>query len=238
MLHRKPYEQELHRIRANRDYTGSGPNSVPPFRSDLLSKIHPSLELKSFRYMDQSPTCPLLQATHGLTWQIVGFSGMGGDYDDPPPGWAPDPRNPPGAQANNGLDRHLARHLKNYDIEDPLVKREKAIPLGIIHSIVSASTFSPDPKTRQVADLVTLVFYFCLRSCEYTKCTSHQRTVQFRPLMDFVFFVGDRLLPADAPIEHFQHTTQIVLTLDKQKNSIRVESVSYFWSDLAAHCPV
>ena len=25
----------------------------------------------------------------------------------------------------------------------------------------------------------------------YTKCTGHRRTVQFRPLMDFVFFVGD-----------------------------------------------
>ena len=56
--------------------------------------------------------------------------------------------------------------------------------------------------------------------------------------MDFVFFVGDRLLPADAPIEQFQHATQIVLTLDNQKNAIRGESVSHFRSESAAACPV
>ena len=48
-----------------------------------------------------------------------------------------------------------------------------------------------NPKTRQVANLVKLGLYFCLRSCKYTKCTGHYQTVQFWPLMDFVFFVGD-----------------------------------------------
>ena len=56
--------------------------------------------------------------------------------------------------------------------------------------------------------------------------------------MDFVFFVGDQLLPADAPTEHFQHSTQIVLTLDNQKNVIRGESVSHFLSESAAARPV
>ena len=38
--------------------------------------------------------------------------------------------------------------------------------------------------------------------------------------MDLIFFVGGRLLSADAPIEHFQNATQIFLTLDNQKNAI------------------
>ena len=86
--------------------------------------------------------------------------------------------------------------------------------------------------------MVILGFYFYLRSCKYTKCTGHRRTVQFRPLMDFVFFVGDRLLPADALIEQFQHATQIVLNLDNQKNVIRRESVSHFGSESAVACSV
>ena len=133
----------------------------------------------------------------------------------------PDPRKPPDAQAHTGLDIRLARQLITYGLEDPPIKQEKATPLGIVQSIVAAASFSSNTKTCQVAHLVILGFYFCLKSCEYTKCTSHQRTVQFRPLMDFVFSVGDRLLPADAPIEQFQHATQIFLTLDNQKNAIR-----------------
>ena len=140
----------------------------------------------------------------------------------------PNPINPPDAQAHTRPDTRLTRQLKTYGLEDPPVKREKAVPLGIINSIVAAAAFLSNPQTCQVADLVTLGFYFCLRLDKYTKYTGHCRTVQFRPLMDFVFFVGERLLPADAPIEHFPHATQIVLTLDNKKNVIRGESVSYF----------
>ena len=50
----------------------------------------------------------------------------------------PDPRKPPDAQAHTGLDRRLARQPKTYGLEDPRIKREKAVPLGIVHSIVAA----------------------------------------------------------------------------------------------------
>ena len=124
----------------------------------------------------------------------------------------------------------LSRQLKTYGIEDPLVRREKATPLGIIHSIVSAANSASNQKIRHTADLVILGFYFCLRSCEYLKCTVHCRTVQFRPLVDFVIFSGDTLLPKNSPIGYFGHVTQIVLTLDNQKNAILGETISHFRS--------
>ena len=46
--------------------------------------------------------------------------------------------------------------------------------------------------------------------------------------MEFNFFISDTLLPPDALIEWFQHVTQIVLTLDNQKNAIQSETVSHF----------
>ena len=140
----------------------------------------------------------------------------------------PDPRNPPDTQAHTKLDRHLARQFKTYGLDNPLVKQEKAVPLDIIHSIVAAESFSSNPKIRQVSVLVTLGFYFCLQLCEYTKCTRHCIKFQFCTLVDFFFFGGGQLLPDDAPIEHFQLDTQIILTLDNQKNVIRVELVSHF----------
>ena len=51
-----------------------------------------------------------------------------------------------------------------------------------------------------------------------------------------MFFIGDHLIPADAPIEQFQHATQIVLTLDNQRNSIRGETISNFRSESLAAC--
>ena len=107
-----------------------------------------------------------------------------------------------------------------------------------MHSIVAKEATSSNPRAHHITDLATMGFYFCLRSCEYMKCTSHRRTVQFQPLMDFVFFVGDFLLPGDAPAEHFHQATQIFITLDNQKNAICGETVSHFRSKSATACPV
>ena len=95
----------------------------------------------------------------------------------------PDPRNPIDSQANVVLDMRLSCQLKTYGIEDPPVKRGKAIPLGIIHSIMSAADASSDQNIRHTANLVVSGFYFCWCSCEYAKCTRHCRTVQFHPLI-------------------------------------------------------
>ena len=56
--------------------------------------------------------------------------------------------------------------------------------------------------------------------------------------MEFVFFIGDSLLPGDAPIEHFHQATQIVLALDKQESAIRGETIYHFKSYSATACPV
>ena len=103
---------------------------------------------------------------------------------------------------------------------------------------MSAANSASDQKNRHTTYLVVLGFYFCLRPCDYTECTGHHRTVQFRPFIDFVFFAGDTLLPPNAPIGWFEHVTQIVLTLDNQKNAIRGETVSNFRSECPAACPV
>ena len=139
--------------------------------------------------------------------------------------------------SHTSLDRRLARKLKTYRIEVPPVKHEIDTPLGIAQSTVAAGASASDPKTCHISDLVQLGFYLCIRSCKYTKCTGHRRTGQFLPLLEFVFFVRDHLLPADALIDHFQHATQIFLTLDNQNNAIRGDTFSYFRSDSPEACP-
>ena len=137
----------------------------------------------------------------------------------------PKPRNPPDTQSHTGLDRRLTRQLKTYSIEDPPSNQDKAIPLGIVHSIVAAVATATN---HHFSDLFQIGFYFCLSFCNYTKCTGHFWTVQFSPLLDFFLLVGDQLLPVYAYIDYFQHITQIFLTLDNQKNVIRWKYASHF----------
>ena len=88
---------------------------------------------------------------------------------------------------------------------------------------MAAGAYTSDPKAHHITDLVQLGFYFCLRPCEYTKCTGHRQKVQFRTLLDLMFFTGDSIIPTGTPIEHFHQANQIVLILDNQKNPSEVK---------------
>ena len=57
----------------------------------------------------------------------------------------PDPRKPAGSQAHTVLDKRITRQLKTYGLKDSPVRQEKAIPLGIGHSIVAAAATSEEP---------------------------------------------------------------------------------------------
>ena len=74
---------------------------------------------------------------------------------------------------------------------------------------MSAAASSSGQKTRHTADLVVLVSYFFLHPSKYTKCTGYCRTFQFRPLQDFMLFVGDTLLHPNALIEWFQMSPRL-----------------------------
>ena len=56
----------------------------------------------------------------------------------------PDLRKPADSQAHTGLDKRLTWQLKTYGLEDLPVQREKANPLGIVHSIVAEAATSSD----------------------------------------------------------------------------------------------
>ena len=76
----------------------------------------------------------------------------------------PDPRKNPDSQSHTSLEIHLTLNIKNFNIEEPPINREKSAPIEIIYSIVLASAPSPDPNNHHISDLVHLGFYFYLRS--------------------------------------------------------------------------
>ena len=134
----------------------------------------------------------------------------------------PDPRKPPGSSSKD-LDKRLSRMLRHYSYQDPPSKREKAIPLGMVISIGASADGSP--KASCTSDLIQIALFFCLRSCEYSKTSSHRRTTQFR-YRDLQFHNAEGVIPGDAPDHVFLSATAVTLFLDTQKNCVRGESTS------------
>ena len=75
------------------------------------------------------------------------------------------------------------------------------------------------------ADLIQLALFFCFRSCEYSKTSSHRRTTQFR-LRDLQFHSHAGVIPRNASDQAFLTATAVTLFLDTQKNCVRGESTT------------
>ena len=146
----------------------------------------------------------------------------------------PDPRKPLG-MATRELDLRLSRQLRYYSFLDPPSCREKAVPLGLVVAAAKGSTKTA--KGRCLGDLIQIAIYFCLRSCEYTKVTSHTRTTQFR-FRDIQFHDAAGILPFDAPAARIRRATAVTLYLDTQKNSTRGESITMEATGIPFGCAV
>ena len=149
-------------MRGIRDCTGSGPTSAPPYQSALLSKIHPSLELRSYRYMDRgfnmptnpSNACTDFRKSHFFqAWRTIAATHILDGLTDS--------RRPPDAQSHNGLDRGISPVSFKTTASRTLCSNDKRPPpLVIVPSIMGAAVITSNPKTHQVADQVTLSFNY------------------------------------------------------------------------------
>ena len=88
-----------------------------------------------------------------------------------------------------------------------------------------------------MGDLIQIVLYFCLRSCEYTKTNSQKCTTQFR-FRDLQFHDASGILPIDAPVLRIRRPKVVTLYLDTQKNSVRGESITMEATGIAFGCAV
>ena len=142
-------------------------NFCPTLSVNPTLNIHPSLESKSFKYMDTGSdrlTNPSKVWTDLGKSQFLRQGGWwwegGGCCRNPLLDGLPDPRNHPNSQAHTGLDQSLNNQPKTYRIEEPPLKREKASPFGIVQYIVATATTNSKLITRQVDNLVQLGLYF------------------------------------------------------------------------------
>ena len=176
-------------------------NYYSPCRSILLSNINPFLESRSYNYKDTEfgmQTNPsdswanlgnIRFLRHGswLQWQTSWMEYLAQEIfhnSKPTPYWI-------------AVSPTI---LKPTASNNPLLSKIPPPPPWNLPLHRGCSSNYPDTKTWYADKLVHIGFYFWLRSYKHTKYTGYPRTFQFRPLLDFIFFVGYRLLPDYAPI--------------------------------------
>ena len=113
--------------------------------------------------------------------------------------------------------------LKGFKRNDEPSRPKLAIPVIVVQFLVYSAQFQ-DKKTKAIADLCLIAFYYLLRVGEYTyhKKSQRRRTKQFR-VGDVKFWNNTHTLPPEyhSVLKLFQACTASTLGISNQKNGRR-----------------
>ena len=186
--------------------------SAPPYQLILLSKIHTSLVSRS---SESTSTESVTSSTPSAECADLGRSRFlrHGERLRRSTSWidSPTPEIHLIPNLTSDLTSNSPVKSKHMGSKTPQLNKKM-----LSHWTLSTLSWPQKPphsikQPQQISNLVVSGFYFCLWSCDYTKCTGHLRANHFRPLLDFVLFVGDTLLPPDASIKQSQHAHTKIL---------------------------
>jgi len=121
----------------------------------------------------------------------------------------------------------IQQTICGYKNQDPGVKQMKAIPVMLIRMIWKLAKLTNAPLGIAIAQLVTLAFFFAMRSCEYSKMSSEEsKRTEIICLRNIRFYRNNRLVPHTSPNLH--NADMVNITFEFQKNDERNESVGMF----------
>ncbi len=130
----------------------------------------------------------------------------------------------------------LALQTETYRREDPVTKKQLAVPVHVPNYIYSTTRKTSDRRLKATGELTLIAFFFLLRIGEYTHHgKSQRRTQQFR-LGDIKLFAnGQEIQPTQLAHQH-PHIDLASLTIDNQKNGKRGETMSHHTIQEATNC--
>jgi hypothetical protein len=106
----------------------------------------------------------------------------------------------------HGSDRHsvhplLQRQIKGMKNTNPSPIPQKALPVSVYREIHRRAKISSSDATisTTIADLMTIAFFWCMRSCEYSSVQGERRTklLCFRNIR--LFNKNNKNIPLDSP---------------------------------------
>jgi hypothetical protein len=119
----------------------------------------------------------------------------------------------------------------------PNEKRQKAVPLSVIHKVSQLYSGSKDPLSSACSQLIVGAFFFAMRSCEYSKTTSpnESTTTKLLTLRNIRFFSKSKLITHDHP--NLASADIVSITFEAQKNKTKFQTISLHRSS-SKLCPV
>ena len=95
----------------------------------------------------------------------------------------------------------LQQVYRGYKNMDPAVKQQKAIPVSVLRKMYNIAKLQNSPIPQARAELACLAFFYCMRSCEYSKTSNDEsKRTKTLTLGDFRFFKNKRLISHSNPI--------------------------------------
>lgn len=132
----------------------------------------------------------------------------------------------PRLDKHGSIDFRIQRQIRSYKKVDTPPQRVKPVPITIIlHMLLIAHTLHVTDASRNVADMITIAFYFLIRPGEYTgtKTDDHPFLIQ-----DVSLHLGTRPLDTyTAPLHELEAATSVSYTFTRQKNGICNETISH-----------
>ncbi|EJK61126.1 hypothetical protein THAOC_18432, partial [Thalassiosira oceanica] len=119
---------------------------------------------------------------------------------------------------------------------DPPPHRVKPLPVQVIRRMANVAMHSRFERTKAVADMTILAFFFLLRPGEYVDTNSESTPFKIE---DVNFYIGDTWInPATASEQQLLAATRVTLTFTTQKNGVRGEIIGLCTSGDPIMCPV
>ena len=145
---------------------------------------------------------------------------------------APDPRlNSFGKQ-----DFCLGRQIRSYSKVDRPPVRVKPLPICVVLRILDVGLSSSSVRSKALANLTCIAFYFCLRPGEYTGTTSDDHAFSLDDVG--LFSLDQRLSLRDTPDHLLRAATHVTYTFTKQKNMNNGQVIAHARSGHHLCCPV
>ena len=126
----------------------------------------------------------------------------------------------PRKTAHSVIDYRIKSQLRSFEKNDPAPIHVKPVPITlIIHALLFVYQTNPTPERRAVANMMCIIFFFCLCPGEYTGTTIDDQAFA---LNDAALFLRKRRLHNDHTSEsELLAATSLQLTFTTQKNNDR-----------------
>ena len=126
----------------------------------------------------------------------------------------------------------IARQLKGYCSDDPAVKHEKCLPIGVFRKMWNNRATA---LAAAIGQLAVGALFFGMRSCEYTDTAGDRKTRLLR-VMDIKFLRGRREIKKEAN-QFYSRADSVTICFTHQKNGEKEAEITMHKS-IHGLCPV